>query len=125
MAPTTWLPVVACVLLGCGGSKDDKPAGDPQTAGSADADKQCVQLAKLCGDKEKHVDKIVEECKFAAKNYATKGCTDKATAAYDCYQRDLCGKTEKVWSLGDLGVLSERHNKCVTERSALRTCAGE
>jgi hypothetical protein len=61
----------------------------------------------------------------AAKKHAAKGCTEKATAAYDCYQNELCGKAEKVWALPDLGVLAERHNKCIAQRNALRTCAGE
>jgi hypothetical protein len=128
MGTRSWLALALCAIVGCGGNKDDKPESDPVTplgAAAADADKQCLQLAKLCGDKSKHVDKIVEECKTATKKHADKGCTAKATAAYDCYQRELCGKSEKVWSLGDLGVLADRHKTCVTERNALRTCAGE
>lgn len=126
MGTRSWLPLALCAIAACGGNKDDKPEGDPATPSPATASAdQCVKLAKLCGDKEKHVDKIVEECKAAMKKQADKGCTDKATAAYDCYQRDVCGKSEKVWSLVDLGVLAERHKSCVAERNALRTCVGE
>jgi hypothetical protein len=127
MGTRSWLPFALCAILGCGGSKEaDPPPSEPAKAAPAnDADKQCLALAKLCGDKSKHVDKIAGECKAAATKQAAKGCTDKAKAAYDCYQRELCGTAEKVWSLADLGVLAERHKKCVTERSALLACAGE
>ncbi|MBA2538880.1 MAG: hypothetical protein H0V17_04530 [Deltaproteobacteria bacterium] len=125
MAFRTWIPVALWMAIGCG-SKDDKPEAktSPPAPAAAD-DNRCMQLAKLCGDKAKHVDKITEECKTAAKKEAAKGCTDKATTTYDCYQRDLCGKSERVWALGDLGVLAERHNTCVAERNALRTCVGD
>ena len=48
----------------------------------------------------------------------------KAVAAYDCYEKQLCGKGDKVWALGDLRVLSERHGKCAAERDASHACAG-
>ena len=125
MALRIWIPVALAMAIGCG-SKDEKPEAETSPpAPAADRDARCTQLAKLCGDKAKHVDKIVEECKTAAKREAAKGCTAKATTAYDCYQRDLCGKSEKVWALEDLGVLAARHNKCVAERDALRVCVGE
>jgi hypothetical protein len=124
MALRTWLPLVLVVAFGCG-KGDDKPA-DPPAPGSAvvEDDKRCLQLAKLCGDKAKHVEKIIDECKQVTKKAAAK-CPDKVTAAHDCYQRDVCGTSEKVWSLTDLGVLAERHGKCATERTALRSCIGE
>lgn len=120
-----WLPLALCALLACGG-KDEAPEAEPAkpTAAPVD-DKRCLQLAKLCGDKAKHVDKIVEECKAGAVKEAAKGCTDKVTAVYDCYQRELCGKAEKVWTLPDLRVLAERHGKCENERTAAKSCMGQ
>ena len=115
--------MVACAWLGCG--RDDSPDTTTTPPPTADADKRCVTLAKLCGDKGKHVDKIVDQCKLAAKKERDKGCTDKVNAAYDCYERDLCGKADKVWTMADLGVLAERHKKCVAETNAVRSCVGE
>jgi hypothetical protein len=90
-----------------------------------DLDKRCEQLAKGCGDKDKHVDKIVDDCKAAAKKQVDKGCVDKAVAVYDCYEKELCGKEDKVWALEDLRVLADRQNKCTAERTALKDCVGK
>jgi len=93
-------------------------------ASAADLDKRCEQLGNTCGDKDKHDEKITAECKQAAKEQVEKGCTDKAIAVYDCYEKELCGKGDKVWTVDDLRVLADRHNKCVAERAADRECVG-
>src|SRR5436190_22372891 len=99
------LPVAALVLcLGC----KDKAKAPP----SSPLDTRCAQLAKACADTDKHVGKLVEECMQAAQTQVDKGCTDKATAAYDCYQKELCGKADKVWALDDFRVLGDREKKC-------------
>jgi hypothetical protein len=104
-----------CALIACKGNGD---AGKP-----VDLAKRCEQLAKTCGDNDKHVAKIVEECTQAAKTQAEKGCTGKAVAAYDCYEKELCGKGDNVWTMDDLRVLTERHSKCVAERNASSECS--
>jgi len=97
--------------------------GEPGTKTAAvDLDKRCVQLAKICGDKGKHVEKITDECKLAAKKQLANGCTDKVTATYDCYERELCGAGDKVWTIEDLRRLATRHTKCVVEQDASRAC---
>ena len=101
-----------CTWMGCKGG----------SGAAAALDKRCEQLAKACGDKDNHVAKIVEECKQAAKQQVEKGCADKATAVYDCYEKELCGGTDKVWALDDLRVLADRHKKCVAERTAGGDC---
>lgn len=104
---------------GGGGGKDGKPPS------SADLMTRCEQLGKACGDNDKRVEKIVAECKQAAANAVTSGCTEKAFAAHECYEKELCGKGEPVWALDDLRVLSERHGKCVAERDATQACVGK
>lgn len=114
------LLVVATLLAfaGCKDKKDDKPAAPA----GVNMDVRCEQLAKACGDKDKHVAKIVEECRKAAMVQVEKKCLDKALAEYDCYEKELCGGADKVWAIGDLGVLAERRSKCVAERNASREC---
>jgi hypothetical protein len=124
-----WVPVAAlvvCAWTGCGKDKDKNKGdkGDEQ-ASTADLVTRCEQLGKACGDSDKHVQTIVEECKQEAKEQVVSGCTEKAVAAYDCYQKQLCGKEDKVWALRDLGVLSARHGKCVAERDASAACVGK
>ncbi len=121
-----WVPVAAlvvCAGVGCGKGKD-KDKGDKGQTSSADLMTRCEELGKTCGDSDKHVQKIVEECKEAAKEQVASGCTEKAIAAYDCYQKELCGKADKVWALADLGVLSQRHSVCAAERDASSACVG-
>lgn len=105
-----------CALTACKGKGDAK---------TAELDKRCEQLAKACGDKDKHIEKLVGECKEAAKKQVEGGCKDKAIAAYDCYEKELCSEGEKVWALDDFRVLSDRHKKCVAERDAARDCTGK
>ena len=128
MAPGRLLGCVLVAVLalsaGCGEDKDrDRAPGDETKAPtSADLIARCESLAKACADSEKRVQKVVDECKQAATDQVTSGCTAQAVAAYDCYAKELCGKGEPVWALDDLRVLSERHTKCVAEREATRTC---
>ena len=98
---------------------------DGASSGDSGLDKRCEQLGRLCGDKDKHDEKIITECKTAAKKHVEKSCVDKATAAYDCYEKELCGKGEPVWALDDLRVLADRHKKCADERDALRDCVNK
>jgi hypothetical protein len=115
------LPVVLA-LFAWSACKDKEPASGTKTA-AADLDKRCIQLAKICGDQGKHVEKITDECKLAAQTQIAKGCTAKVTAVYDCYERELCGSGDKVWTIDDLRRLATRHNKCVAEQDASLTCA--
>ena len=123
-----WAPVAAllvCTWAGCGKDKEKgKSADGTGEASSADLVTRCDELAKACGDQEKHIQTIAAECKEAAKEQVAGGCTEKAVAAYDCYLKELCGKADKVWALDDLRVLSDRHGKCVAERDASRACVG-
>jgi hypothetical protein len=89
---------------------------------TADLDKRCERLGKACGDEDKHQAKIADECKQAAMMQIEKGCADKAIAVYDCYEKQLCGKGEKIWSVEDLRVLADRQSKCAAERDAAREC---
>lgn len=113
------LPVAAlavCVWTGCKGNGRN-------THTAAELDARCEALAKACGDKDNHIEKIIADCKEVAKKQVEKGCTDKAIAAYDCYEKQLCGQADRVWALDDLRVLADRQNKCVAERTAATECA--
>jgi hypothetical protein len=114
--------LAACAIASTGCNDKTESAGASLTA--ADLDRQCEQLAVTCGDKEKHTDKILDGCKQAAAAQVERGCIAKAVAAYDCYQKSLCGGKDRVWALDDFGVLAGRHGKCVDEHKALRDCAG-
>ena len=103
--------------------KDQAPAALPAPAPTAaDLDMRCELLGTNCGDKDTHVEKLVDECRQVAKQQVAKGCTDKAIALSDCYARELCGKADKVWAFVDLPVLAARNNKCVGERAAVDAC---
>lgn len=118
---------IAALAVGSWTGCKDKDKGDaakPQ-ASAADLDKKCQDLAVACGDKGKHVEKITEACKLAAQQQVEKGCTDKAIAVYDCYEKQFCGKVDKVWALDDLRVLADRQSKCVAERTAVGECVGK
>lgn len=120
-----------CAWAGCGDDKhDDKPAAPAASAsasGSADAPvdlaAHCGPLASTCGDTDKHIAKLLEECTATAQQ--GQRCATEAAAVYDCYQQQLCGKDDKVWTLDDLRKLAERHGKCAGERQALRVCAAK
>jgi hypothetical protein len=94
-------------------------------AQTGDLAKQCEALGKACGDQEKHQQKIVAECSQGLDKLTEKGCADEAAAAYACYQKELCGKGDPVWTIEDLRVLAERHDKCAAERSAVRACVAK
>jgi hypothetical protein len=108
--------VAAVALCACSKAKDDKAKAP---AGSLDA--KCEALATVCGDTDKHIAKILDECKQTNAKLGAP-CTDKASAAYDCYTKELCGGKDKVWALDDLRVLVDRHGKCVAERDAVKAC---
>ena len=114
-----------CTWTACGEDKGDKANVDKSTATAAALDRRCEQLGMACGDKDKHVGKLAEECAQAAKQQLESRCADKALAAYDCYEKELCGKADKVWALDDFRVLVDRHGKCVAERNALLDCVGK
>lgn len=119
------------ILLGClvvvawaVGASSCKGKGDAAKteANAIELDKRCEQMAKVCGDKAKHVEKILEECRQAAKTQVETGCADKAIAVYDCYVKDLCGDGDKVWAIDDVRVLADRHGRCQAEQTASRAC---
>src|SRR6478609_1511918 len=97
---------MACGWMACKG-KDDPAKANP----GGDLAPQCERLGKACGDTDKHVGKIVEECKAAVGTQGDKSCAEKMTALYTCYEQELCGKADKVWALGDLRVLADRKGK--------------
>lgn len=113
-----WIPIALLAASAWTGCKGDGKKGKA----GGDLVQRCEQLAKACGDTDKHVQKIVAECKQSAEKQVAKGCADEAVAAYACYEEKLCGKSDKVWALDDLGVLSKRHLLCTAERNALRKC---
>jgi hypothetical protein len=122
------LPVTAiaiCALTACKDSGDSKEdAGVKVQATAEQLNRRCEQLGKACGEKDKHQEQIVEECKQAAKTQVEKACTNKAIAVYDCYEKEICAKNDKVWAIDDLRVLADRYGKCVAERNAGRECVG-
>jgi hypothetical protein len=107
--------VVTLASAGCKGDKGKAQGG---------LDARCEALAKACGDSDKHIEELATGCKEAAAKQA-KACTDNVTALYDCYEKELCGKTDKVWVLNDLRVLSDRKGKCVAERTAVTECTSK
>jgi hypothetical protein len=118
-----WLPIVAIAIGAMACNDKDKADASRPPASAADLDKRCELVAKACGDKAKHVEKILDQCKQAAVKQVVNGCTDKAIAAYDCYVKDLCGNADKVWAIEDISVLGDRHKKCVVEQTAMRACS--
>jgi hypothetical protein len=117
MAPRRALRCLVAALALCATAckgKDEKQAG-----GAVDA--MCEKLGKACGDNDKHSQKITDECKQAVAKQAS--CADKLSAVYDCYEKDVCGKADKVWALDDMRVLADRNNKCVAERNGVSECA--
>jgi hypothetical protein len=105
--------LVVCAWAGCDNGRAAKSSG---------LAKRCEQLGRVCGDKDKHDEKIIDECKRAAQQQAERGCTEQVSAVYDCFEKELCGTREAVWALDDLRVLADRHHKCVAERKASREC---
>lgn len=131
-----WLPVAAlaaCALVGC---DDDGSSGATPDAGQAKVQAQakaveqatkkmnerCEQLGQTCGQKDKHKETIAKECKEAAKKHVATGCVTQGVAMYDCYEKKLCTKDERIWALDDFRVLAKRVKQCVDERVALQKC---
>ena len=110
---------ILATLLLCAACKGKDDAGGGGSA-TVNLDQRCEQLSKTCGDNEKHVAKLLEGCKQAATAQAS--CADKVAALYDCYEKQVCGKGDRIWAYEDLGVLSARTNACVTERKAVSEC---
>jgi len=115
--------LVTLALSGSLGCKN-KDKDDGAKAAGPNLDSRCEQLAKACGD-DTHTPKLLDSCKQAAKKQLEKVCGDKASVMYDCYEKELCGKGDKVWSIDDLRVLADRHAKCAAEQTATKTCVGE
>jgi hypothetical protein len=126
MAPRRLLGCLAIAVCAvCASACKDKGNVATTKTSAAELDKRCELLAKACGDKGKHVEKILDECKQAAKKQVENGCADKAIAVYDCYVKDVCGNGEKVWAIEDVRVLAGRHAKCVAEQTASRECGAK
>jgi len=85
---------------------------------AATPDQRCEQLAKACGDNDKHISKLEEGCKAAAKPM----CAEKQNALYDCYEKQLCGRGDRIWAFEDLGVLADRKTTCAAEKKAASEC---
>lgn len=130
-----WLPVAvltACLLTGCDDESGDAKSSTAAATAAAQSKaaaaamekvrKQCDQLGQTCGQKDKHKKKIAEECRAEAKQPAEKGCADRAVAMYECYEKKICTKDERIWALDDFRVLTERTKNCVDERVALQKC---
>lgn len=119
------LVLVLVIVVATGG--DDEPRANGPTVAQDPAvlvDQRCERLGRACGDTDKHADKIIAQCKQVATKHVEKGCADAALAVYECYERELCGKTDRVWALDDLRVLADRQYKCVSERRARSACGG-
>ena len=44
------------------------------------------------------------------------------SALYDCYEKQVCGKGDRIWAFEDFGVLAVRKNACAAERKAVGEC---
>src|SRR5262245_53615392 len=100
--PLGCLPVALLAMstwMACG--DDDAEVKKSPAKATPNLDQRCEQLGMACGDQGKHVGKLAEQCAQAAKEQIDKGCAAKAVAVYDCYEKELCGKAEKVWALRD------------------------
>ncbi len=104
--------VLAVAIAACKGNGGAAKSGDLGT--------QCEELAKTCGDNEKHVAAILDGCKQAAS--AQQACAAKVTALYTCYETQLCGKSDRVWALQDFTVLAQRKGVCAAEQKAVTEC---
>ena len=105
--------LILAALLACGACKGKGDAGP-----TSNLDQRCEQLAKTCGDTDKHVEKLLDGCKQAA----VPTCAEPLSALYTCYEKQLCGKGDRIWAFEDLRVLAERKNLCADERKAVSTC---
>ena len=119
--------LAAGLLAAC----EDKPADTKADAGvSAEVAaaqtkslaERCDALGTKCGEKDKHKAKITEECKEAAKAQGAKGCGKEVLAAYDCYEKEICTGSNKIWVLDDFRVLTDQTSKCVEQRKSAQKC---
>jgi len=117
--------LIASLWAACGDTeKASQQAASTSGSNAGASGDRCERLAKLCGDKAKHVEKIAAACTQATQEQAERGCGDQQLAVYDCFEKQLCMTlNDKVWSMKDLGVLADRHEKCAAERAALAACA--
>lgn len=83
-------------------------------------DQRCEQLAKTCGDTDKHVEALLDGCKHAATTQQS--CAAEVSALYDCYEKQVCGKGDRIWAFEDFGVLAVRNKACAAERKAVGAC---
>ena len=107
--------IILAALLACTACKGK---GDASKAGNLD--QRCEQLAKTCGDSDKHVEALLDGCKHAAT--AQQPCAAQVSALYDCYEKTVCGKGDRIWAFEDFGVLAVRNNACAAERKAVGEC---
>lgn len=118
--------LAAASLVAC----DDKASDAKADAGPSpealaqtkSLEERCETLGKACGDQDKHKAKITEECKAAAKKQGEKGCSREVLAAYDCYEKEICTESKKIWALDDFRVLSDRLSRCLEQRKASNKC---
>jgi hypothetical protein len=107
--------LILAALFACAACKGK---GDAGKAGSLD--QRCEQLATACGDTQAHITSLGDACKHAASTQ--QACADKVSALYDCYEKQVCGKGDRIWAFEDFGVLAVRKNACVAERKAVSEC---
>lgn len=98
------------------------PTEEEKKQGTEKLTARCDKLGKACGEEDKHKTKITEECKGAIKGQVDKGCADKVIAVYDCYEKDVCVKGERIWAFDDFRVLTTRNKKCVEQLKASNDC---
>jgi hypothetical protein len=118
--------MTAFLVLGGGAGCEDNDKfpsgkGGGGGVGGAKLAERCEPMAKKCGDSSR-LAKLVGECTLAATKLSDKGCVAEARAAFDCYEKKLCGKGDKVWALDDFRVLAERNKACLDEREAIAAC---
>ncbi len=113
------LAIAAVVAFAATGCKDN---GSGRAPGPTALGPRCLRLGKVCGSEAKHVDKIVDECDAVAAKQVEKGCVESVSAQYECYEKELCGKDDKIWAFNDLSVLAKRRDKCAAEIKAAQRC---
>jgi hypothetical protein len=105
--------LILAALLACGACK-----GKGNVGLTSNLDQRCEQLAKACGDTDRHVEKLLDGCKQAG----APSCAGPLSALYTCYEKQLCGKGDRIWAFEDLRVLAERKNVCADESKAVTAC---
>ena len=87
---------ILAALLACAACKGKGDAGKATTL-----DQRCEELAKTCGDNDKHVAALLAGCK----QVEVPTCGDKLSALYTCYEKQLCGRGDRIWAFDDLGLI--------------------